>query len=180
MGRINQPLPVKLVLPMLSAHEELFALAERDLAALYGPVDFRSELLPFAHTRYYEAEFGPRLLRRFLTFERLIDPGDLAAVKRCTNALEERWSEAGRRRINLDPGYLSQAKLVLATTKDYAHRIYIGQGIYAEVTLNYRDRDFCSLPWTYPDYATEEYRQIFRAIRQIYIGQIRAYAHSFE
>lgn len=178
MGKIGQPLPVKLVIPMLSAHQDLFALAESALVDRYGPVDVRSEALAFAHTRYYEAEFGPRLLRQFLAFERLIDPGALAAIKRHTNDLEEQWSEGGRRRINLDPGYLNHAKLVLATTKDYAHRIYVGQGIYAEVTLNYRAKDFVPFPWTYPDYASMEYRRVLQTIRQVYVGQIKALLRS--
>lgn len=174
MGQIHLPLPVKLVLPMLSNRPELFQAAEEAMVEVFGPVDYRSPQLPFTCTDYYEAEFGPGLERQFLAFERLIDPGRLAEIKLFTNQLEERWSEGGKRRINLDPGYISQAKLVLATTKDHSHRLYLGQGIYAEVTLAYRDKDFRPWPWTYPDYRSEAYLEILRTIRRIYLQQLRA------
>jgi hypothetical protein len=109
-----------------------------------------------------------------MAFERLIDPGRLAEIKLLTNGLEQEWSEGGRRRINLDPGYVSRSKLVLATTKNHGHRIYLGRGIYAEVTLTYRDKDYRPWPWTYPDYRTESYREILRAIRGIYLAQLKA------
>jgi len=173
MGTIRQPLPVKLLLPMLSNQPELFQVAEEALVGAFGPVDYRSPRLPFTCTAYYEPEFGPGLERQFLAFEQLIDPGRLAEIKVLTNQWEARWSEGGRRRINLDPGYLSQAKLVLATTKDHSHRLYLGQGIYAEVTLAYRDRDFRPWPWTYPDYRSEAYLEILRAIRSLYLAQLR-------
>ncbi len=174
MGKISAPLPVKLVMPMLSNRPELFGLAEAALVARFGPVDYHSPRLPFAHTNYYEAEFGKDLQRQFLCFETLVDPGQLAEIKVLTNTLEEGWSEEGQRRINLDPGYLSQAKLVLATTKDHAHRIYIGHGIYAEVTLAYRDKGFRAGPWTYPDYRSESYWQILCTMRGIYVAQLKA------
>jgi len=148
MGQIKRPLPVKLIVPMLSAHAELFDVAGQTLAARFGPPDFTSARMPFNHTQYYAEEFGAVLERGFVSFERLIDPGELAEVKVYTNELEAGWSAEGRRRINLDPGYLSPGKLVLATTKDQAHRLYLGHGIYGEVTLAYRDKDFRPWPWT--------------------------------
>lgn len=173
MGAIRPPQPVKLLLPMLAPEEGLFAAVEPDLVALWGAIDYRSATLPFAHTDYYAREFGPRLWRRFIAFERLIDPGDLAAIKRAANEIEARWSEGGRRRVNLDPGYLTQAKLVLATTKNQAHRIYLGQGIYAEVTLIYREGAWRPLPWTYPDYASAAYHAVFSEIRALLGRQLR-------
>jgi len=179
MGKIHEPLPVKLLMPMFSGVPQLFEAAEASLAGHFGPVDYRSPRLPFAHTTYYEREFGSDLERQFLSFERLIDPGRLAEIKLLTNALEEQLGEPGcrtspvRRRINLDPGYIAEAKLVLATTKNYDHRIYIGRGIYAEVTLVYREKDFRPCPWTYPDYRSEEYLEVFRAVRRIYVAQLK-------
>ncbi len=172
MGTIKEPLPVKLVMPMISGYAELFETAAAALVDHFGPIDYRSPILPFAHTTYYEAEFGPDLERCFLSFETLVDPGSLAEIKVLTNTLEGRWQEGGRRRINLDPGYVSLAKLVLATTKNHGHRIYIGQGIYAEVTLTYRNKDYRPLPWTYPDYRAEAYLEILRTIRGIYLSQL--------
>ena len=174
MGAIRKPLPVKLIMPMFSGHSELFVVVGRALVDRFGPVDYRSPGLPFDHTDYYRNEFGGGLERRFLAFEKLIDPGELAGIKRLTNDLEEGWAQGGKRRINLDPGYISGSKLVLATTKNHGHRIYLGQGIYAEVTLAYRDQDFRALPWTYPDYASEAYIEIMREIRRIYMAQLRA------
>ena len=174
MGKPREPLPVKLVMPMLSRERDLFRLAERALGHHFGPVDYQSPQLPFDHTTYYKEELGSGLLRQFMAFERLIDPGRLAEIKLLTNGLEQEWSEGGRRRINLDPSYVSRSKLVLATTKNHGHRIYLGRGIYAEVTLTYRDKDYRPWPWTYPDYRTESYREILRAIRGIYLAQLEA------
>jgi hypothetical protein len=173
VGQAVQPTPVKLIVPMLAREVAWFDLAEQRLAEHFGPADYVSVLLPFDHTRYYEPEFGPGLQRFFIAFAQLIDPGRLAEIKALTNALETEWRVEGRRQINLDPGYVSGAKLVLATTKNQAHRIYLGQGIYAEVTLIYRERDFRPLPWTYPDYASEAYRQVMREVRAHYLQQLR-------
>ncbi len=174
MGKISQPLPVKLIIPMFSEDETLFQMAESRLQEAFGPIDYRSGTLPFEHTSYYTPEFGPGLLRKFVAFRRLVDPGSLAAIKHTTNAVEEALASDGKRRINLDPGYISQSKLVLATTKNHGHRIYLGKGIYAEVTLRYRNKAFRPWEWTYPDYRTEEYVEILEEIRSIYVDQIRA------
>jgi hypothetical protein len=172
MGAIHQPWPVKLIMPMFTGEEGLFTRAEEILCETYGPVDYVSGELAFDHTDYYRDEFGAGLRRKFLAFEQLIDPGQLAAIKRHTNDIERMLGSDEGRRINLDPGYLSGAKLVLASTKNHSHRIYLAQGIYAEVTLIYRGGAFGTLPWTYPDYASEPYLEILRAIRSIYLEQL--------
>ena len=181
MGEIRQTPPVKLLLPMFSADPDLFQRAEEVMITRYGPTDYASAPLPFNYTHYYDKEFGEALERRFVAFERLIDPSELAAVKVFTNELEERLGSveqgALRRRINLDPGYLSLGKLVLATTKDHAHRIYLGRGIFAEVTLAYRNGGYQSWPWTYPDYQSEAYHAILREVRAIYATQLKALRH---
>jgi hypothetical protein len=112
------------------------------------------------------------LVRRIWSFEPLVDPGALAAIKLSTNDLERAWSVDGRRRVNLDPGYVSLSKLVLATTKNHGHRVYLRDGIYAEVTLRYREGAFCPWPWTYPDYATAAYCALFGQIRRRYVAQL--------
>ncbi|NLE77937.1 MAG: DUF4416 family protein [Chloroflexi bacterium] len=173
MGEIHAPQPVKLIVSLLGGQRDLLETAQARLADRFGVCDYASAALPFVQTPYYEAEFGPSLLRRIVAFRRLVDPGELAAIKRLTNDWEQEWSSGGRRQINLDPGYVSMAKLVLATTKNFAHRIYIGQGIFAEVTLRYAKGGFQPWPWTYPDYASEEYRAIFGEIRARYAQQLR-------
>ena len=145
MGQIKEPKPVKLISSMFTADLELLEVAHSKLSKTLGRTDYESDLLPFDHTSYYAAEFGEGLMRKIVAFAELVDPGRLAEVKRLANDLEMGWAREGKRRINLDPGYVSLAKLVLATTKNHSHRIYLGQGLYAEVTLHYRNRTF--RPW---------------------------------
>lgn len=173
MGQIRSPLPVKLVVGMLAGQPSFFQRAEVALVTRFGAIDYRSEMLPFEATEYYADELGAEVWRQFIAFKDLIDPGELAEIKAWTNAREEELSVAGRRSVNLDPGYITGAKLVLATTKNHGHRIYIGQGIYAEITLSYRNKEFVPLAWTYPDYATAVYRRIMQDIRAIYMTQLR-------
>jgi hypothetical protein len=173
MGTTKTPRPVKLIVSAFAPSDVLLHEARQRLGAVWGAVDCESDLLPFAHTDYYAAEFGPGLVRRIWSFQPLVDPGDLAAIKRHTNEMEQRWASDGRRQVNLDPGYVSMAKLVLATTKNHGHRIYLRDGIYAEVTLCYRNGSYQPWPWTYPDYATETYRALFGEIRRRYVAQLR-------
>jgi hypothetical protein len=173
VGGIRAPLPVKLIVPMLSTRADAFGRAERALTERLGPPDYVSLDLPFTYTDYYTPELGQGILRRFIAFGDLIDPGDLASIKVWTNALEDGWRVGGRRDINLDPGYICGGKLVLATTKDHAHRIYLGQGIYAEVTLLYRSGAYTMLPWTYPDYASGDYTRVLTEMRARYMVQLR-------
>jgi len=170
---MQEPQPVKLVMPLLSNDPERFVLARDLLNEHFGPIDYASDTITFDVTDYYQEEMGAGLLRKFYAYERLIDPGQLANIKRLTNALEGELAVAGKRTINLDPGYLSYAKFVLATTKNRAHRIYLGQGIYAEITLSYHHKAFQTLPWTYPDYASPAYLQVLKEIRDIYAQQMR-------
>ncbi|HUT36794.1 MAG TPA: DUF4416 family protein [Planctomycetota bacterium] len=177
MGDIRSPKPVKLLVGMLAQRPEWLDAAERLLAADFGPIDLASDLIPFDFTDYYAPEMGPRLLRKFVTHERLIRPGDIAAIKLRTNQLE---AELARelaapvpRPVNLDPGYLDGSKLVLATTKDYVHRIYLSGGIYAEITLTYRKGSYAPTPWTYRDYATPPYLAFFAKARARYLAQLK-------
>ncbi|MBU2221656.1 MAG: DUF4416 family protein, partial [Candidatus Omnitrophica bacterium] len=113
------------------------------------------------------------LKRKFISFKKLIPPDQLSAIKITTNKIEDRLSSKNLRRINIDPGYLDLAKLVLATTKDYNHRIYLSKGIFAEITLTYQGKSFRPWNWTYRDYQSQEYIAIFNQIREIYNLQIR-------
>lgn len=180
MGQIKPVEPVKLFCGMIAADEAVFARAQAELEKFYGRIDHESGLIPFTFTDYYREEMGEKLWRKFVSFEALIDPRRIAEIKNETNAIEEQMAEteggAVRRRVNLDPGYLTLAKLVLATTKDFSHRLYVGKGIYTEVTLNFR-KDGCTYhPWTYPDYRSEQYARFFLAVRRILRGQLGASA----
>ena len=174
MGQAHRPAPVKLMVSLLSGQNDLFGQAEAALATRFGPIDWAGPLLPFDHTDYYAPEFGTSLLRRIITFQELIDPASLADVKTWTNALEWQLAEGEHRRINLDPGYVSASKLVLATTKDHAHRIYLRDGIYAEVTLSYQRKAWHGWPWTYPDYGSAPYLALMTDLRARYMAQLRA------
>lgn len=173
MGTAREPEPVRLIVGVLAADLERLAQAGARLRQEFGPIDAESSPVPFIHTAYYAAELGEQPWRQFLAFARLIDPGHLAAIKLRTNAMEQEWAQAGQRRVNLDPGYISLSKLVLATTKNHWHRIYLGQGIYAEVTLPFRDGGFRPQEWTYPDYCTREHLAFFTAVRKRYRLELR-------
>jgi hypothetical protein len=174
VGKRKAPQPVKLIASIFGANEERLLQAESLLVQEFGPLHYRSSLLPFIHTDYYAAEFGAPLVRVIVAFERLVDPGMLPAIKCRTNEMERDDSTRRHRWVNIDPGYVSLSKLVLATTKDHAHRIYLSHGIYAEVTLHFREGIFCPWPWTYPDYASAPYIAIFNHIRAQYHRQLRA------
>jgi len=177
MGTPKKQPPVKLIVGMLSSFQEALEQARTMLEARFGEIDLVSELMPFQFTSYYAEDMGTTILRQFHSFRQLIDPGSLADAKHATNELEAVLASTGRwpvrRPVNLDPGYITLSKLVLATTKDYSHRLYIGKGIYAECTLRYFNGDFRPWEWTYPDYRTEPYLRFFRKVRELYIEQMR-------
>ena len=131
--------------------------------------------MPFDYTDYYTEEMGEKLLRKLISFEKLVEPLELIETKIFTNSLEEKFLHAENqgRQINLDPGYITAAKLVLASTKDHVHRIYLGRGIYAEVTLKREGKTFRSWLWTYPDYGSDGHIAIFNEIRRMYMAQLR-------
>lgn len=135
---------------------------------MFGRIDLESPITDFTHTDYYKEEMGNGLKRQFLSFERLVGLKGLCSVKLRTNGLEKRFAKQNKRTVNIDPGYIDLSKLVLFSTKDYSHRVYLDKGIFAEVTLFYKDKSFTAWPWTYPDYRTADYIEIFNRIRDIY------------
>jgi hypothetical protein len=174
MGKAKDPGPAKLFMSVMGREEDLLDQGFRDLGQEFGEIDFISERFPFDFTDYYTREMGENLFRRFITFKRLISRDSLPGIKLLTNRLEEELSASGgNRRINIDPGYLCAAHIVLATTKAYAHRPYLVKGIYADLTLIYRDRSFQPLGWTYPDYRQEEVLGLFNRLRKDYLEQIK-------
>ncbi len=168
MGKIIRAKPVKLIVGFIFKEEINLKKAKRILIGKFGKIDFESEIIPFNFTDYYRPEFGDGLKKAFVSFRKLIHPDNLAQVKVITNGIEEKLSLEKKRLINIDPGYLDLAKLVLASTKDYAHRVYLNKGIFAEVTLSFKGNSFRAQEWTYPDYRTEDYISIFNKIRGIY------------
>jgi len=165
MNKVCVPKLVKLFIGMLSNEISLFAEVEAELQDIYGSIDLESPIWDWHHTDYYSKEMGVGLKRKFIFFERLINPESISEVKLKAIEIEGKYLVEGRRRINLDPGYLDLARIVLVSTKDYSHRLYLGKGIYGEVTLIYSGKKYQPLPYTYPDFRTQEYLDIFQKAR---------------
>lgn len=169
--------PVLLVVAAFSRHESALRWARLKLEGLFGPVGLAGEPFPFDQTAYYEPTMGPELRKQFLAFGELVRPDCLADVKVRTNLLEREFADARRypepRPLNLDPGILELGKFLLATTKDQAHRVYLRDGIFAEVTLRFRDGAYEPWPWTYADYRAAEVRTFLRTAREYYRQRLR-------
>ncbi|MCD6416427.1 MAG: DUF4416 family protein [Planctomycetes bacterium] len=172
MGEVSRPEPVNLICAVLAGREDWLAAGKARLVEAFGPIDLESEHWPFRHTDYYREEMGGGLIRVIYSFQDLIGPGDLAAVKHTTNRLEKELAgslkDAPARPLNLDPGYVEASKMVLATTKNYSHRVYLGDGIYGESTLRWRGGRFEPWEWTYPDYSSPGYMAFFARVRGLY------------
>ena len=177
MGHVNDPSPVLLLMAAFSRHDDALQWARRRAVQRFGVVAQDSPIFPFTETDYYHASMGPDLHKVFFAFTDLIDPGRLADIKHETNTWEEEYAALGEhgepRPLNLDPGYVTLGKLVLASTKDHAHRMYIGRGIYAEVTLRYQHHRWLHHPWTYPDYQRDDYQQFFSQCRDYLHHRLR-------
>lgn len=181
MWELREPRPVKLIVGILASDERCLTAAGESVSAALGAFDLVSDIWSFEQTEYYADQIGPRILRQFVSVERLIDPGELAQIKHRTNAVEQELaatlSAPFPRPVNLDPGIIEPSKLILATTKNYAHRVYIGMRMYAEVTLIFDKGDWRALPYTYPDYRRREYQDFFSKVRDRLVEQLRSMAH---
>jgi hypothetical protein len=173
MGRIGLPKPVKLIMSLISSDDRLLHQVIAVLGERYGEVDFTSDILPFDFTDYYTAEMGEGLFRRLITFSPLIPRETLVRIKQETNEIEAQFAMEGKRRVNIDPGYICAEHLILATTKGYTHRPYLGEGIHADLTLIYREGQFRPLEWTYPDYASSQVREILQGVRKQYVHALQ-------
>ncbi|MFA4989269.1 MAG: DUF4416 family protein [Candidatus Omnitrophota bacterium] len=173
MGKVAPAKPVKLIIGFIFKEKKSLAHAKTLLIKHFGSIDFESRIMPFTSTPYYRDEFGQALKRVFISFKKLIPAQQIAAIKILANKIEKKLTCANKRTVNIDPGYLNLAKLVLASTKDYVHRIYLGKGIYAEITLFFQDKAFRPGQWTYPDYRSGDYLAIFNRIREIYAAQTK-------
>src|SRR6056297_1151979 len=173
MSRPVQPKPAKLVIGLFTGHTPLLQTAIEQMKTLFGPIDLISPWFEFKWTDYYEPEMGGNLYRRMFAFSQLISQAGLPDIKHQTNRLETQYSVNGNRQINIDPGYLLAERFVLATGKNYTHRIYIGKHIYADLTLVYQNGGFQSLPWTYPGYAEANMQIFLSRVRNKYLKDLK-------
>jgi len=162
----------------MSSDLGLIETVERRLRDEFGEIELVSALYAFDFTPYYQPEMGPDQQKKFLSFTPLIEIERLPAIKHRTNAIEQEYARASKRRINIDPGYVTHAQLILATTKDYTHRIYLGQGIYADLSYVCRRAGFQPLEWTYPDYRQPLALDFFQRVRETYLQAMRAWQAS--
>ncbi len=176
MSTPGPPLPVKPVASLFLAREDLGPVVINRLAEYFGPPDLVGPWWPFDATQYYVPEMGPHLGRRLVSFLHLANPARLADWKVYTNGVETEFSLGGRRLLNLDPGYVAKERLVLATGKNYSHRIYLDQGIFSDLTLVFGRDGYQPLPWSYPDYAQGELPALLGLVRKKYLWQLKALA----
>lgn len=179
MGAIHSPQPVLRLLAIVSRHESALAWAREKTEAALGASSLTSEAFAFKDTDYYDEEMGCELKKQFVVSADLVDPEELAQLKTQTNAWESEYAGTHKhnepRPLNLDPGYIAESKLVLASTKNHSHRIYLSQGIYAEITLGYsRKSGWVAMPWTYPDYKRSDFQTYFSECRQYLRQQLRS------
>jgi len=178
MGLIRSIEPVTPIVALLFGRESHYELLRNKLSELFGPVELESPIYPFTFTSYYQSTMGENLWRRFLVFEWESNPETLADWKRSTNDLEEQLANelhgGAQRPVNIDPGYVTGGKLILASTKDFAHRIYLRDGIFAEVTLHFQDGEWRSHAFTFPDFKSGLYHDFLKQAREAHLKKSRA------
>ena len=178
MWNTQNPQPVKLIIGILAANETALAAAVKAISKSFGVIDLTSDVWPFTQTDYYKDEIGPNALRQFVSLEKLIDPGKLAKIKHATNKLEQKLADSLKlslpRPVNFDPGFIEPSKLILASTKNFSHRIYIGNKMFAEVTLMYEKGAWRHFDYTYPDYRQQCYHDFFTKIRTRLLEQLKS------
>ena len=168
MSRPKAPQPAKLVIGVLLNDTKIMDELAEELPKRFGEIDIISPWFTFDYTNYYEKEMGSNLIRRMMAFVPLINQDELATVKTITNEIEGKYEKEGNRLVNIDPGYLLLERFVLATGKNFSHRIYIGKNIYADLTLIYQKGKFQILEWTYPDYANADIQNFLLKVREKY------------
>jgi hypothetical protein len=177
MWELHEPRQVKLIIGVLAANEAALAEAVKAISKKFGKIDLTSEVWPFTQTDYYKDETGPNILRQFVSIEKLIDPGKLAKIKHIANKMEQKLADSLGMRlprpVNLDPGFIEPSKLILASTKNFSHRIYIGNKMFAEVTLMYEKGRWRNFEYTFPDYRQSCYQDFLSKVRTRLVEQLK-------
>jgi len=175
MSAPQSPKPAKLVVGLFMKKKSLIVPVVTELVEKIGSIDTVSPWLPFNYTSYYEPEMGSPLFRRVFAFNSLVKQSSLPEIKIITNKIEKKYSKSGQRLVNIDPGYMLHERFVLATGKNYTHRIYIGMGIFADLTLIYQKGSFRKLSWTYPDYTEKNMLTYLEMVRNKYAVDLKPY-----
>lgn len=173
MGTITLPAPVQYFASVIFNDMVAMPGIEAELTHLLGVIQDRSPLQKFSHSDYYASEMGKDLSRYFLLFTSLAPRDQLAEIKLRTNEIEARFAEGAKRTVNIDPGYVALEHVVLATTKGFTHRIYLGKGIWADLTLIFEKGGYRALEWTYPDYASRDIIALYNKWRKTYKESLR-------
>lgn len=173
MGEIREVKSVLYFASIIYRMENAFKEGLANLLETLGETEEITEEMEFSHTDYYKDEMGENLKRRLLLFKSLRKREDLPNIKIKTNEIEKRLSNRGNRTVNIDPGYITLENVILATTKNYTHRIYLGGGIYGDLTLIFKGGTYRPLEWTYPDYASQQIISIFNKWRTILKDSLR-------
>jgi hypothetical protein len=174
MGKIKSYLPVKFFTAITFAPTAPIDEAQRLLEGVLSAIEDVSPSYDFGQfTNYYADEMGTDLKKKILSFQELKPAEMLPEIKMATNEIENNFLNEQGRRINFDPGYICAAKMVLATTKDYDHRIYLNRGIFADLHYRFRQGHFQPNEWTYPDYRQPEIIEYFERIRYSYLEQLK-------
>lgn len=172
MEAIKKMGKVKLFMGVLYVDEYFLNKARKMLERKFGKIDYETEPILFDYTNYYEKEMGKPIYRIYFSFQKLIYPYKLGQIKIITNRIENLLKKENGRKVNIDPGIITLSNLILATTKNYSHRLPISKRIYGEVTLIYRNKNYTNLEWTYPDYKDEKNKKHFLKMRELYKKQI--------
>ncbi len=173
MSLTKTPAPVMWFMGATFSDRDALEQCLEQVKQKYGPLDYISKAINFEYTGYYRKEMGSGLLRHFISLREFGDPGELIAFKLYTNQLEAQTMSATGRRVNLDPGYLNMSHLILASCKPAPHRPYLGQGVYADLTLVYECGKFKAFPWTYPEYAEESLKSLMARLREDYKHKLK-------
>jgi len=159
------PAPARLVISSIFKDERILDAVLPLVSESVGELCPAGPLLAFDRTDYYHAEMGKPLFRRFFTAQTMVSRDALPKIKIRMEDIEREFSREGRRSVNLDPGLLSLENFILATGKNFSHRVYLGEGVFADLTLIFQKGEYRPLPWTYPDYASPEIRHILKELR---------------
>jgi hypothetical protein len=173
VGTVKTPVPVQFFASIIFRDSCLLSDVESRLTERVAPISERTSVMPFTQSDYYCPEMGRGLSRYFVLFSHLAGREELRETKLQTNDIESSFSSDGRRSVNIDPGYIALEHVVLATTKGFSHRIYLGKGIYADLTLIFENGTYCGFRWTYPDYSSPEFILLLNGWREHYKRLLR-------